>query len=140
MKGINGKLALVIGGVILSLGVIYFVAAYAVPRVLVTMTKAAPAVKVSFTQSKIIGGKILAAADGEDKCRVNVFVMDESGRAVVGKAVALSGMETIEPSSGVSNASGLVSFEMTSKEAGQFELMATVEGLPLPKGVRVTFR
>lgn len=140
MKGINGKWALIIGGAVIGLGLVIFMATYAVPRMLVTLTKAAPATKISLDASKVIGGKILAKADGKDKCKVNVFVMDDSGKGIKDKRVELTGMDTITPTEGETNVNGLVSFEMTSEVAGQFEVVAVVEGIELSKGTKVTFR
>jgi len=109
-----------------------------IPRALVTFTKAAPASKVSLENSYLIGGRILAVADGSDKCTVNVFVLDASGKGINGKIVRVLGMETdLEL---VSDNDGKASFGVVSSKEGQFILTATVDGIPLSKELKVTFR
>jgi len=117
---------------------VYFMAQSVVPKVLVTFTKAAPASKVSLSSSYLLGGRILAKADGIDKCTVNVFVLDASSKGVSGKLVVLSGMkEDIEV---VSDMDGKAQFEITSDSEGQYELSASVDGVALGKSLKVTFR
>ena len=117
---------------------VYFMAQSVVPKVLVTFTKAAPASKVSLSSSYLLGGRILAKADGIDTCTVNVFVLDASSKGVSGKLVVLSGMkEDIEV---VSDMDGKAQFEITSDSEGQYELSASVDGVALGKSLKVTFR
>jgi len=130
-------LSLIIGFFgILFLG---FMAASVLPKAFVTWTKAAPASKVSLGNSYLIGGRILAKADGTDKCVVNVFVMDSSGKGVKGVPVNLSGMVG-EDLQSVSENDGKAIFELTSNREGQFSLIATINGIPLEKVIKVTFR
>lgn len=129
-------LSVVLG--IIGIGFIYFMAQSVVPKVLVTFTKAAPASKVSLTSSYLLGGRILAKADGVDKCTVNVFVLDESSKGVSGKVIVLSGMESdLEV---VSDMDGKAQFEISSATEGQYELSASVDGVALGKSLKVTFR
>lgn len=140
---VNSKTALMALSVILGLGLIYYLAGIAIPRILVSMTKAAPARKVSFEQSLVLGEKILAKADGKDKCKVNVFILDPEGKGVEKKRVELSSLEktiNIEPVQGITNSDGRVGFEINSVSEGQWEVKAAVEGIELAKGVKVTFR
>lgn len=125
---------------LLGLGLIIFLAVKVVPTALVTMTKAAPSNKISIENSYVLGAKILAKADGKDKCVVNVFVMDNGSKGVPDKRVELLGMETIKPLAIKTDKDGRIGFEMTSDRAGQFRLRAMVEGIEMPKEVRVTFR
>jgi hypothetical protein len=134
------KQYVMVGLVVLTLGVIYFLAGYVVPRVLVTLTKAAPAYKVSIGNSRILGETILAKADGKEKCVVNVFVMDTSDKGVPKREVVLSGMDNISPRSVMTDNSGKASFSMVSAEEKQYEISATVDGVRLPKTVKITFR
>jgi len=131
---------LIVGLIVLALGLIYFLAGYVVPRVLVSLTKAAPASKVSLANSRIIGEIILAKADGKDKCVVNVFILDASDKGVAGRGIVLAGMENIFPAAAVTDSSGKASFSMVSSEEKQYEISASVDGVELPKTVKVTFR
>jgi len=130
-------------GIIVSLLAIYFVSAELVPRVLVTLTKAAPARKVSFGNSYVLGSKLLASADGKDTCVVNVFVLDDRSQGVMGKNVTIAskdGLQSVEGNTSLTDEKGKATFEFTSVKEGIFELEASVDGVPMTQGVRVTFR
>ena len=92
----NKKLYLNLGIGLLVTLLLLFLATKVVPSVLVTLTKAAPASKVSVGNSYILGGKTLARADGEDKCVVNVFVLDKDSKGVKGVAVSLLGTPEVK--------------------------------------------
>ena len=109
-----------------------------VPKIFVSLTKAAPATKVSISDSYLLGGDILAKADGVDKSIVNVYVLDKNNKGVRGIQVSLGGMgQEMEELSG---ADGRAVFELTSTTEGIFELTASVGGVPLDKTLKVTFR
>lgn len=132
------KSYLIAGISVLGMAFLYFMATSVVPKAMVTLTKAAPASKVSLANSYFIGGDILAKADGVDKCVLNVFVLDKSGKGIKGKSVAVSGMG--EEFSAISGPDGLAKIEVSSTSEGQYELEASIEGVPLAKTVKVTFR
>jgi len=123
------------------LGIVFvgFMAVKVVPTIFVTWTKAAPATKVLLSNSYLIGGKTLAKADGIEKCVVNVFVLDSSGKGVKGVAVDLVVMEG-EGMQIVSGNDGKASFEITSLKEGQFTMNANIGGIPLEKTLKITFR
>jgi hypothetical protein len=137
---VKKKKYVTLGLVSLGLVAIYFMAAFVVPRMFVTLTKAAPATRVSVADSYILGQRILARADGKDKCLINVFILDKSGKGVQGKRVVLEGVEGINAIKDMTGSDGKASFEITSVEEGQYNITAMVEGIPLTKQVRVTFR
>ena len=140
MKNIKSDPRLMLGLGLAGLICIYFIATYLVPQALVTMTKAAPASVVSLPDSRILGAKILAKADGVDKCLVNVFVMDKSGKGVPRKSVSLTGVEGIDPGIALTNADGRASFSIVSKTEGQYTILANVDNTPMGGKVVVTFR
>ncbi len=141
MKNIDKKTLITIGLVVMGIVTTVIVAAVAVPRVLVTLTKAAPATKVSIKDSYVLGEVILAKADGEDKNVVNVFVLDASGKGVQGKNVEIEAQGLVEGNEfKISDTDGKAKFEITSKEEGQYEVGASVEGIPLNRTIKVTFR
>jgi len=137
MKTNKLYLGLVIG--VFSLAFVGYMAVAVIPKVFVTMTKATPGKEVSLGGSYLIGGNILAKADGVDKCEVNVFVLDSSGKGIKGMAVVLSGAESGEMQV-VSDTDGKAVFEITSVKEGQLTLSASVGGVPLEKTIKVTFR
>ena len=133
------KLYLNIGLVVLGLGVVFFMAVYVVPQVLVTMTRAAPATKISVSDSYFIGGTLLAVADGKDDCVVNVFALDSTGKGIKDKIVEVTGMgEQILTET--TDVNGKASFKVVSSVEGQFKLAAMIDGVPVGKVVVVTFR
>src|SRR5450830_691150 len=124
--------------IIAGLGFSLFMAITVVPKIFVSLTKAAPASKVSIGDSYLLGGDILAKADGIDKTIVNVYVLDKNNKGVKGIQVSLSGLgEEVEELSGVD---GRAVFEFTSASEGIFELTASVGGVPLARTLKVTFR
>jgi len=124
---------------VLGVGLTGYMATSVIPKVFVSWTRAAPAKVVSLKDSYLIGGKILAKADGVDNCVVNVFVLDESGKGVKDRQVTLLGLPKGEMDV-VSDGDGRASFEIASLDEGQFELTAQIGGVPLSKTLKVTFR
>lgn len=137
---LNDKRVIVIVGAVLSLLVIVLVAYSLVPKVLVTLTKAAPATKVSVYDSYVLGSKILARADGEDSAIVNVFLLDKNGKPVAGKIADLTGVNNIVAKNQLSDSDGKIVFEIRSTEEKQYELSGVYEGMPIGSPVVVTFR
>ena len=125
---------------LVSVIVLFLVAYSLVPRIFVTLTKAAPATTVSLTDSYVIGEKILCRADGEDKCKVNVFLLDKNGKPVVGKSASMTGDATVDTLNQLSDKDGKVSFEISSKIEGQVDLQVEHQNVPLGSSVTVTFR
>jgi hypothetical protein len=136
MKSMKPYLGVIL--VVVGIGFALFMAINVVPNIFVSLTRAAPATKVSINDSYLLGGDILAKADGIDKNVVNVYVLDKNGRGVGGIPVTLSGMK--EDLEVVSNNEGKAVFELTSATEGIFELTASVGGVPLAKTLKVTFR
>ena len=132
---------LYIGLLLGFLGLVFigFMAVKVVPSVFVTLTKAAPATKVSLGNSYLLGDKILAKADGIEKCTVNVFVLDSSDKGVKGMRVNLSGMPSGEME-GLSDNNGKAAFEISSLTEGQFTLTGSINGVSLEKTLKITFR
>lgn len=130
----------VIGFGLGSLLLTFVLATQVVPRAMITLTKATPASKIAISESRVLGEKILAKADGVDRCVVNVFLMDSSGKGVAGKKIVLVGAKGIMVIKDVTDNDGKASFAVTSKDEGQFVLSASVGGSPLSRGVTVTFR
>jgi hypothetical protein len=123
----------------LTLIFIGFMALKVVPSIFVSLTKAAPASKVSLSHSYLLGDRILAKADGVDKCTVNLFVLDSSDKGIKGVSTSLTGMTGGELQT-ISGTDGKAAFEITSTTEGQFTLTGNIGGVPLTKTLKVTFR
>jgi len=124
-------------GFFVAMAAVVYLGTSVIPKVLVTLTKASTVQKVSVKNSLLIGQKMMARADGQDKCIVNVFVLDSDGKGIVGRSVQLSGLGELD---GATDSLGKATFELTSMTAQQYELTAQVGGVPLSGTVTVTFR
>jgi len=137
---LNDKRVVVGGLAVLGILVIMLMAYSLVPKVMVTLTKAATATKVSVYDSYVIGSNLLARADGEDKIIVNVFLLDKSGKPVPGKIADLIGANNIVAKNQLSDSDGKIVFEIRSTEEGQYQLSGIYEGVPIGSPVTATFR
>jgi hypothetical protein len=125
---------------ILGIIVVLFVATLVVPKVLVTLTKAVPSSIISIDNSYVLGDKMLAKADGQDKAVVNVFVLDKDSKGVAGKTVSLRGNSKIDPATEITDNQGKAVFNLTSTVETQDKITAVIEGVSMGKTVTVTFR
>ena len=142
-KSINvkAKPMLIAGGVIGGLLLLFFLANSIIPKALVTLTRASSSGEVVVSGSYLLGEKILAKADGKDANKINVFLLDKNGKPVEGKTVELVGMDKgIKQLNALSDATGKVSFALTSTIEGQFRINADYSGAELPQTIVVTFR
>jgi hypothetical protein len=126
--------------VLLGLLLVVFLAVQVIPQILVTLTRAKPTGIVDFSQSYILGSKIMAKADGTDSCVVNVFVADKNGIALPNKKIELIGAEKYDPLFGLSDVDGRVTFRVFSDRDTQYTLKAKVENQLLPRELTVTFK
>lgn len=134
---INNKVLFSAIGIVIGLVVLFFLGTSVIPKTLNTLVKADTIQTVSAKDSLLVGQKMMAKADGQEKCVVNVFVLDKTGKGIKSKLVQLSGLGELES---VTDADGKALFELTSTEARQYELSAQVGGVVLNGTVTVTFR
>lgn len=130
----------ILGGIFLAAVLVLFLSITVIPKALVSLTRASGSGSVSVSSSYVLGQKILAKADGKDKCLVVVFLLDKNGRGVAGKSVELEGMNGVTKLNDISDEKGQITFEMASAVEGQFKLSANYSGVDLPQTVTVTFR
>lgn len=134
--------------VLLVGALVIFLAIFAVPRVLVLLTKAAPPRRFSLSNSYVFGAPLLIRADGEEKVRVNAFLLNENGRGVPNQVVGLRAEDgngrvgavevgEIQP---MTDEFGKAIFELSSGSEGQFVVTASVGGADWPQTLTVTFK
>lgn len=135
-------------GVLIGGAILIFLATWVVPRALVTLTKAAPSSKYSISNSYLFGSPLIATANGEERIRINAFLLDDQGKGVPEKRVEV----TIRPkdnsgpnaslteTAAVTDKMGKSTWEVFSTTVGQFVLSANIDGVPFPQEVTVTFR
>lgn len=136
----NLKMSLIVVAVVVGIMFILFLATTVIPKALITLTKASSSERVVTSSSYLIGDKILAKADGEDGCIVNVFLLDKNSKGVKGKTVELTGIDKVEELNSLSDSDGKISFKLTSTEEKQYRINANYSGQPLPQTIVVTFR
>ena len=133
-----------LGGVLLI-----FLATWVVPRVLVLLTQAAPSKEYSIANSYLFGSPLLAAPNGEDKIRINAFLLDDNGRGVPNRRVEVTvqsktggggGNAQLAEVQATTDSLGKSVWELVSTVAGQFIVTATVDGVAFPQQVTVVFR
>jgi len=119
----------------------YYMAAKVLPQYTVNyMTRATRVGEVDYKQSTLIGAKSLCKADSVDVCKVTVALADENGLGVPDKVVKLLGVSGVKALATTSDKLGMISYEVTSRVEGQFEVSAEVDGKIIEKKVVLTFR
>jgi flagellar basal body-associated protein FliL len=127
---------------------VIFLATFAVPRVLVLLTKAAPPKRFSLSNSYVFGAPLLAHADGREKVRVNAFLLNEDGKGVPDQQLSLqtqakdgsTQMIQVREIQPMTDKFGKATFELSSEVAGQFVVAASVGGVSFPQTITVTFK
>jgi len=126
---------------------LFAIANYAVPRLLITLTRAARSQHYSPTNSYIFAAPIVAQADGKQKIQVNVFLLGKKGYGVKDKKVDLivrplnkeESLPQIRAVRAITDAQGQAVFTLTASRPGSFKIGAAVEGIPLEQSTRVIF-
>jgi len=140
-SNIQAKPLIIVGSVVAGMVLMFFLATSIIPNALVTLTRASSSGEVVVNGSYLLGEKILAKADGKDANKINVFLLDKNGKPVQGKSVDLTGMTTgVKQIEDLSDATGKVSFSLTSTTEGQYKINANYNGQELPQTIVVTFR
>jgi len=92
--------------------------------------------------SYVFGSPLSANANGKEKIKISVFVLDTQGMGISQKKVNLQSTPPlkIESSQSTTNENGEAVFYTSSLTAGRFKISAQVEGQTLPQTVTVNFR
>jgi len=98
---------------------------------------------------RVFASPVISKAGGMDRIRITVFVLDDTGKGVLGKKVdlnckdkALCQTAAVTFSSVQSNTdnTGQAIFDLSAQSSGSFELQASVGSQPIPQTVTVVFR
>lgn len=97
---------------------------------------------VSFENSYLFASPLEAKADGKEKIRLTVFLLDSSGRGVAQEAVFLGEDErlSIYPVQPLTDELGRAIFDISARVPGEYLMEARVGNKVLPQRVRITFR
>jgi hypothetical protein len=137
-------LAVILGILIVILLIVGLLASVVLVRIRTSVSSKAYSSSsgvVELANSYIFASPLKAVANGTDKIRVTVFVLDSQGKGVSGKSVVLSqqGPLIISPVQPSTDELGRAIFDVTSSSVGMFYLEANIEGKILSQRVGLTF-
>jgi len=96
---------------------------------------------IELANSYMFASPLRAKADGQERIRLTVFILDSQGKGVGGKEVNLGNqvaisVDSIQPTT---DEVGKAIFDITSASPGLFIIEASVEGNTLPQRVNINF-
>ena len=103
---------------------------------------ASRALVYSPANSYIFGSPLTAVANGQEKIKVSVFLLNDQGLGVEGKTVELIADPgvTIERSQPQTDTTGQAIFYLTSSSVGRYQVKAQSDGQSLPQTITVNFK
>ena len=98
-------------------------------------------VDISVDNSYIFTNPLKAAADGKEKMRVTVFVLNSQGLGVFGKKVTMGTDPRVIVDNVQQNtdSSGKALFDFSSSSPGEYYLEVSIDELKLPQKARLSF-
>jgi len=95
----------------------------------------------SLQNSYLFASPLRAAADGQEKIRITIFLLDSSGRGVTGQTVFLGQNErlTVFSVQATTDELGRAIFDISSQTAGEYLIEARVGNEILPQRVKISF-
>ena len=96
---------------------------------------------ITLENSYLFASPLQAKADGQEKIRITVFLLDGRGMGVGNQNIALNQSSSFKITSvqSVSDDSGKGVFDISSTTPGKFEISATANSKEIPQKVKVTF-
>ena len=95
----------------------------------------------SVDNSYVFVAPIRAQADGKEKIRVNIVLLNNQGLGVLGKKIAIAtvpGLQ-IEGIQATTDNFGKAIFDVSSIQKGEFYVEISVEGSPMPQKTHLSF-
>lgn len=95
----------------------------------------------SIDNSYIFAAPLKAQANGQEKVRVTVFVLNNQGLGVLGRTVELGQNNTllVETISGTTDQQGKAIFDISTQTPGQYYIEVKVDSTILPQKIQVNF-
>ena len=130
--------------IIIFLSLALLASLYLVLRTTVFVQKAATSSSsstISLENSYLFVSPLQAKADGQEKMRLTIFILDSRGMGVSNKTVTLSISSKINITSvqNQTDNSGKAVFDLISTTAGQFNVSALVGDETIPQQVKIVF-
>lgn len=98
-------------------------------------------VDISADNSYVFTNPLKAQADGKEKIRVTVFILNSQGLGVLGKNVSI-GLDShliLDAVQSATDQSGKALFDISSSTPGEYYLEVSVDEFKLPQKTRLTF-
>ena len=98
--------------------------------------------EVVLENSYLFASPLQAQANGKEKIRITIFILDSQGKGVYGQPVFLGQNESLEisPIQAVTDELGRAIFDVSAKNPAEYLIEARVGSEVLPQRVRVNFR
>lgn len=98
--------------------------------------------EIALGNSYLFASPLSAQADGQEKIRVTVFLLDSQGKGVSGKAVFLGQNEKLQIKSiqAVTDNLGRALFDISAFTSADYLIEAKVDNQVLPQRVKLNFR
>lgn len=95
----------------------------------------------SVDNSYVFATPLKAQANGEEKIRVTVFVLNGQGLGVLGRTVELgqNSRLSVETISGTTDQQGKAIFDVSTKSPGQYYIEVKVDTTILPQKIQASF-
>jgi len=96
---------------------------------------------VVLENSYLFASPLQAKADGKEKMRLTIFILDGRGLGVQNQTIRLSTSSkiTVIEVQSITDESGKAIFDLTSETAGQFNISAITTSGTIPQQVKVVF-
>ena len=136
----NNNKSLIIVGFLLICVIISIIL---IPRTLVIFSKASSSSSSTavLENSYLFASPVQAKADGQEKIRVSVFILDGRGLGVSNRTVTLNLPQTIinDHIQPITDDSGKAIFDISSVTQGTFSFTASTSNQELPQKLKVVF-
>lgn len=95
----------------------------------------------SADNSYVFATPLRAKANGLEKVRVTVFVLNAQGLGVLGRAVTLSNSENVfvDPLQPVTDNVGKAFFDLSTRTSGEYTIEVKVDNVLLPQKLQISF-
>jgi hypothetical protein len=135
------KKLLIILFIILLILLIFLLVYFINQKLTITGRASAPG-NPSLENSYLFASPLIAEANGMEKIRVTVFVLDNQGLGVPGKTVALGQSLdlNVDAIQSLTDTLGKAVFDLSSNKSLVYELEVQVDGQLLPQKLRLTYR
>lgn len=133
---------IILGFILFLIALILFTGYFFFNETKYFITKAS-VTQTSFSKdnSYLFVSPLRAKADGDENIRVNIFILNNQGLGVVGKAIALGRNDNliVEAVQAITDQYGKAVFDVSSTKAGEYYIEVMIDGTTLPQKAHLSF-